>query len=95
MFIIQCPLSSKLLPHREAGGLQRAQQEVCILIEEERHRKIRQLVACQTPPWNSPDKNAGVGRLCLLQGIFPSQGSNLDLLHCKQILYHVRHQGRQ
>ena len=24
----------------------------------------------------------------LLQGIFPTQGSNLDLLHCKQSLYH-------
>ena len=30
----------------------------------------------------------------LLQGIFPTQGSNLDLLHCRQILYHLSHQGR-
>ena len=27
----------------------------------------------------------------LLQGIFPTQGSNLGLLHCKQILYYLRH----
>ena len=29
----------------------------------------------------------------LLQGIFPAQGSNLGLLHCRQILYHLSHQG--
>ena len=30
-------------------------------------------------PWNSLDQNSGVGRLSLLQGIFPTQGSNPDL----------------
>ena len=29
----------------------------------------------------------------LLQGICPTQGSNLGLLHCKQILYHLSLQG--
>ena len=29
----------------------------------------------------------------LLQGIFLTQGSNLDFLHCRQILYHLSHQG--
>ena len=33
------------------------------------------------------------GRLSLLQGIFPTQGSNPGLLHCRQILYQVTHQG--
>ena len=37
--------------------------------------------------WNSPGQNAGVGGLSLLQGIFPTQGSNLGLLHCRLILY--------
>ena len=32
-------------------------------------------------PWNSPGQNTGVGSLSLLQGIFPTQGSNLGLLH--------------
>ena len=32
-------------------------------------------------PWDSPGKNARVGSLSLLQGIFPIQGSNPDLLH--------------
>ena len=27
-------------------------------------------------PWNSPGQNPGVSRLSLLQGIFPTQGSN-------------------
>ena len=39
-------------------------------------------------PWNSPGKNIGVGSCSLLQGIFPTQGSNLRLLLCRQILYH-------
>ena len=34
-------------------------------------------------PWNSPDKNTGVGCHSLLQGIFPDHG----LLHCRQIVY--------
>ena len=29
----------------------------------------------------------------LLQGIFSTQGSNPNLLHCRQILYHLSHQG--
>ena len=44
-------------------------------------------------PWDSPGKNAGVGCHSLFQGIFPSQGLNLGLLHCRQILYHLSHQG--
>ena len=36
---------------------------------------------------DSPGKNTGVGCHFLLQGIFPTQGSNPGLLHCRQILY--------
>ena len=43
--------------------------------------------------WNSPGKNTGVGCHSLLQGIFPTQGSNLSLLHCRQSLYHRSQQG--
>jgi len=35
-----------------------------------------------------------VGSLFLFQGIFPTQGSNAGLLHCRQILYQLSHQGR-
>ena len=43
-------------------------------------------------PWNSPGKNTGVGCHSLLQGIFPTQESNLCLLHRRQILYQLSHQ---
>ena len=43
--------------------------------------------------WNSLGQNTGVGSLSLLQGIFPSQGSNPCLSHCRWILYHLSHQG--
>ena len=44
-------------------------------------------------PWNTPGWNTGVGGLSLLQGIFPTQGSNPGLLHCKWILYQLSHKG--
>ena len=37
-------------------------------------------------PWGLPGKNVGVGCRFLLQRIFPTQGSNPGLLHCRQIL---------
>ena len=40
-------------------------------------------------PWDSPGKNTGVGCHALLQRIFPTQGSNPGLLHCRQILSHM------
>ena len=43
--------------------------------------------------WDSPGKNTGVDSYSLLQGIFPIQGSNPGLLHSKQILYPLGHQG--
>ena len=42
--------------------------------------------------WNSPGQNTGVGSFSLLQGIFPRQGSNPGLLHCRHILYTLSHQ---
>ena len=41
--------------------------------------------------WNSPDLNTGVSSLSLLQGVFPTQGSNPGLLHCGWILYQLSH----
>ena len=43
--------------------------------------------------WNSPGKNTGVGCHLLLQEIFPSQGLNLCLLNCRQILSCLNYQG--
>ena len=36
-------------------------------------------------------QNTGVGSLSLLQGIFPTQGLNPGLPHCRQILYQLSH----
>ena len=44
-------------------------------------------------PWNSPGQNTGMGSLSLLQGIFPIQGLNPGLLHCRWILYQLSHKG--
>ena len=44
-------------------------------------------------PQNSPGQNTGVGSLSLLQGIFPNEGSNPGLPHCRQILSQLSHKG--
>ena len=43
--------------------------------------------------WNSPGQNTGVGSRSLLQWIFPTQGSNPGLQHCRWILYQLSHKG--
>ena len=44
--------------------------------------------------WNYLGQNTGVGSFSLLQGIFPTQGSNPGLPHCKWILYQLGPQGK-
>ena len=69
-------------------------------LSQENEMKVAQ--ACPTlcdpkdfsSPWNSSGKNTGVGSLSLLQVIFPTQGLNPGLPHCKQILYQPSHHGR-
>ena len=54
-------------------------------------------VDCSPPgssvPRDSPGKDTGVGCHALLQGIFPTQGSNPGPRHCRKILYCLSHQG--
>ena len=45
-------------------------------------------------PLNSLGQNTGVGGLSLLQWIFPTQGSNLCLPHCRQIFLSVESPGK-
>ena len=40
-----------------------------------------------------PGKNTGMGCHVPLQRIFPTRGWNPGLPHCRQILYHLNHQG--
>ena len=42
---------------------------------------------------DSPGKNTGLGCHALLQGLFPTQGSNPGLLHCRWIIFCLSHQG--
>ena len=57
----------------------------------EKKVKVAQLCPTLRPhglysPWNSPGQNTGLGSLSLLQGIFPTQGLNPGLPHCRWIL---------
>ena len=44
-------------------------------------------------PWDFPGNSTGVDCHFLLQRIFPNQGLNPGLPHCRQTLYHLSHQG--
>ena len=44
-------------------------------------------------PWTSPGHSTGMCNHYLLQGIFPTQGSNPGLPHCRQNLYQLNQQG--
>ena len=48
---------------------------------------------CPWGPWNSPGQNTRAGGLSLLQVIFPIQGLNPGLPHCRWILYQLSHKG--
>ena len=43
--------------------------------------------------WSSPGQSTGVGSLSLLEGIFPTQGSNPGLPCCRRILHQLSHKG--
>ena len=68
---------------------------MCIAFLE---KKVKVLVArlCLTlqPHGISPSKNTGVDSHSLLQQIFPTQGLNLGLPYCRQILCQLSHKGR-
>ena len=49
---------------------------------------------CSFCPWDFTGKNTGVGCHFLLQGIFPTQGLNPSLPHCRWIAYHLSHCGK-
>ena len=60
-------------------------------------RTLRDPMDCSPPGssvhWDSPGKNTRVGCHAFFQGIFPTQGSNPGLPHCRQIPYCLSHQG--
>ena len=48
--------------------------------------RVLEWVAIAYSSCNTPSQNTGVGSPSLLQGIFPTQGSNPGLLNCRQII---------
>ena len=59
-------------------------------------KKVKVTPSCPTlwphglySPWNSLGQNTQMGSHSLLQGIFPTQGSNPGLPHCRQTLYQL------
>ena len=56
--------------------------------EDERHSVVSDPLQPRRlySPWDSPGQNTGVASLSLLQGIFPTQGSNPGLPHCRRRL---------
>ena len=73
--------------------------QILELFIEEEESESRSVVSSSLQPYglysprNSPGQNTGVGSLSLPQGIFPSQGSNPGLPHCRRILYQLSHKG--
>ena len=97
----------KRLPEAWREGLERLLREICSTSKGSKGQKSEKSVTHSvvsdslTPwtaahwtlcPWDSPGKNTRVGCHGLLQGIFPTQGSNLGLPQCRWTLYYLNHQ---
>ena len=72
---------------------------VCVCLVTQSCPTLCNPTDCSPPgspvPGDFPGKNSEVGCHALLQGIFLTQVSNAGLPHCRQILYHLSHQGSQ
>ena len=70
---------------------------ICILYFSHSNRCVKVKVAqlcltlCHPMDYTVHGQNTGVDSCSLLQGIFPTQGSNLGLPHCRWILYQLNH----
>ena len=92
--IIPTQGSNPGLPHCRQILYQLATREAQIV-------KVKVTRSCSTlcdpmglySPCHSLGQNSGVGSLSLLQRISPTQIVNLGLLHCRWILYQLRHKG--
>ena len=84
------------LPRASILGMSRTPEPISSSAGE---RESRSVLSDSLPPhglyspWNSPGQNTGVGSHSSLQGIFPIQGLNPGLPHCRQILYQLSYQG--
>ena len=55
----------------------------CYLVTVVSNSFVTPQTAAHSSPWDFPGRNTGVGCHFLLQRIFPTQGSNPQLLHCQ------------
>ena len=91
--VIDEPSNGALMEGRGCGDYTRSPAEAM-----ESESESRSVLSNFATPWTiqsmeffGPD--TGVGSLSLRQGIFPIQGSNPGLPHCRRILYQLSHQG--
>ena len=88
-------LKSGMRLERKWDGIERDCAVLCLAVQS--HPTLCDPTDCSLPGssvhGDSPGKNTGVGYHALLQATFPTQGSNLGLPHCRQILYQLSHQG--
>ena len=57
----------------------------------EKWKSLGHVRLCDYSPWNSPGQNTGA--IPFSRGIFPTQGWNPGLPHCRQIVYQMSHGG--
>ena len=77
--------------HKELDTTERLSRHVRV-----KEVKVKVAQSCLTlcdPMGCSPGQNTGVGSLSLLQGVFPTQGLNPGLPHCRRILYQLSQKG--
>ena len=81
--------------HALQNPIQQCTDCFCLFYTNSEVSESRSVVSdCLQPmdsPWNSLGQNTGGSSLSLLQGIFPTQGSNPGLPHCRWIPYQLSH----
>ena len=85
----ELPIISREKPH--SGAAARENPWDAPIIGVEPRSSLLQVDSLPSEPPEKP-KNTRVGSLSLLQWIYPTQGSNQSLLHCRRILYQLSHQ---
>ena len=93
---------SKIWGHLHCAKRETLKADGFLLVYRDANALLKVLVAqsCLThglePPTrlvNSPGQNTGVGCQSLLQGIFPTHGSNRGFPRCRRIPHPLSHQG--
>ena len=85
--------------HQKEARPSKGKREQLIILGSESCSVVSNFLRLHGPysPWNAPSQVTGVGSLFPLQGVFPIQGLNPGLLHCRWIFYQLSHfrEGRE